>query len=98
LALALGMTVKECQEKMDMPEFLSWVAYYQVSPFGDSRADFRCAQISATIANVNRKKGSKAFKASDFMCWENKTNQTPQEMAAVLKIFAGLHNKRYGKG
>lgn len=44
-----------------------WIAYYQLEPFGEERADMRAAIIASTIANVNRSKGQKAYKVEDFM-------------------------------
>jgi len=45
------------------------MAYYELEPFGEDRADLRSGIVASTIANVNRnpKKRRKAFTASEFM-------------------------------
>ena len=45
-----------------------WIAYSEVEPFGEWRADLRAGIIASTIANcLSRKKGRPAFKPSQFM-------------------------------
>lgn len=48
-------------------EFLEWMAYERLEPFGPMAADFRAGEICATVANVQRRKECEPFKASDFM-------------------------------
>lgn len=48
--------------------FAEWLAYYQVEPFGEERADLRAGIVASTIANVNRSsKSAKRFAPQDFM-------------------------------
>lgn len=43
------------------------MVFAQFEPWGESRADLRAGIIASTIANVNRRKGKKAYKPVDFM-------------------------------
>jgi hypothetical protein len=65
--LALGgRTIAELKEVMSSDEFTDWMAYYQISPFGDYRQDIQAALVASTIANANAPKG-KVYKITDFM-------------------------------
>jgi hypothetical protein len=65
--LALGKTVGALSEEITEREFLEWMAFYQLEPFGEERADVRAGIIASVIANVNRRKGAPPFTAKDFM-------------------------------
>lgn len=52
---------------MSWEQFLGWIKYSTLEPFGEERADLRMGQICATIANFNtdlRKR--KPYRATDF--------------------------------
>ena len=61
------MTVEELGVRMSGREFVHWMAYYNMEPFGEMRADLRAGIIASTIANVNRGKRHAAFKPDQFM-------------------------------
>lgn len=50
-------------------EFIDWIAYSELEPFDEVRADIRAASICATLANIHRnsKKRPQPFKISDFL-------------------------------
>lgn len=52
---------------MSYAEFLDWIAYYELQPFG--LENWNAGVIASTIANVHRdiKKKKKPFTPSDFM-------------------------------
>lgn len=81
LALALGCTVAELQDRMSSAEFAEWMAFYGVEPFGEVRGDIQAAVIASTVANVNRdpKRRSKPFGLDLFMPlakgWQKLTGQ-----------------------
>ena len=80
--------------RCDSREFAEWLAYYELEPWGEERADLRAGIVASTIANVHRGKG-KAFQPGDFMPDFDKTPkkaQTAAEMAAVMTRFTKLHN------
>jgi Protein of unknown function (DUF4035) len=78
---------------MDREEYLNWQAYFALDPFGEERADYRAGIIAATIANVHRAKGQKAFTPPDFMPrfggerTRGARPQTPAQMLAVFRMF-----------
>jgi|SRR5688500_10845477 len=63
------MSVKQCQQEVSSREFIEWMAYYRLEPFGELRSDLRNGITASVIANVNRdkKRKPKPFKAEDFM-------------------------------
>jgi len=69
LALALGCTVEELLDRITALELDEWLAYYNLEPWGEERADLRAGIISSTIANCRpfRKRSSKSFKPKHFM-------------------------------
>ena len=95
LALALGMTVGELSNRMSSHELQEWIAYSLIEPFGEWRADLRAGIVASTIANVNRGKGRRAYKATDFMPFERpqRKAQTPEEMKAVAHRVAAFVNR-----
>lgn len=56
LALALGLPVREMLASMGSDELTEWMAYYQLEPFGDYRADYRSGVVASTFANAHRAK------------------------------------------
>lgn len=77
--------MKETQKLIDSQEFVEWIALYGIEPWGDDweQADL----IACLMANINRRKGSKAFKRGDFIHrpLKKKRKQTQQEIAGVMK-------------
>ena len=72
LALALGRTLGEIA-LMPQAEYLGWVEYYQVEPWGSHFDDVRAGQIAAVVANANRDpaRTPTPFKPLDFAPWNN---------------------------
>lgn len=50
---------------MTQDQFLEWVEYYSIEPFGEERADIRAGSIAAATYNVHRRTGMKAFSPAD---------------------------------
>jgi len=67
LALSLGLTVREMLNKMGSDELTEWMAFYQLEPFGDFRADYRSGVIASTFANAHRAQDASPFRVEDFM-------------------------------
>lgn len=63
------MSVAEAQAKIDSKEFLRWMAFNRLEPFGQQAEDIRFARLMALIANANRdpKRKPTPFSADDFM-------------------------------
>ncbi len=63
------MTVAELGERMSSHEFSEWMAYSQIEPFGEERADFRQAMTTSAVHNSiqAQAKHPKWTKPGDFM-------------------------------
>ena len=81
------MTVQEMTQKMSGREFVYWMAYYNLEPFDEVRADLRAGIIASTIANVNRGKGRAAFKPDQFMPEFSKPEPKKQSVADMMRTF-----------
>lgn len=86
---------------MGSQEFIHWLAFYRLDPFGGYRQDINFADLKALLANVNRPADSDAYKASDFVLYErmptlNQTliteddAMTADEMSQNLLAFFGV--------
>ena len=66
LALALGCTVAELNERMSSAEFTEWCAYASMEPFGPRADDWRIAALISTIMNASGR-WSRSFTPSDLL-------------------------------
>jgi hypothetical protein len=64
----MGMPVGELLARMPEREFLEWMAFYRIEPWGDERADLRAGVIASTVANVSGtvRKGQRPYRPGDF--------------------------------
>lgn len=53
-------------QDLESEDITWWRAYAELEPFGGARDDMRSGVIAATLANVNRRKGSAPFRWDDF--------------------------------
>ena len=54
--------------EMSSLQLAEWLAFFQLEPWGEERADLRAGIIASTIANVNRSpKRKKAYEPKEFM-------------------------------
>jgi hypothetical protein len=85
------MTVSELLSRISSRELTEWSIYYQLEPFGSQIDLLGNAITSATVANVNRRKGSRAFKPADFMPEFDKKAQTVEEqMQFAVMLTAAM--------
>lgn len=63
----MGRTVEELLGAISSRELTEWIAFDQVEPIGDRRGDLQAGVVAATVANVNRAKGARAYLVTDFM-------------------------------
>lgn len=77
------------QQKISSREFTEWIAYYQLEPFGEERADLRMGIIASLIANSNRdpKKRKKPFEPKDFMPLFEAPNRPWQDQLQFVKLI-----------
>ena len=79
---------------MSSYELSEWMAYYNIEPFGDERADLRAGIIASTIVNVHSEKGKRATVPADFMAFkEQRTKDTsaksPDDLRAKFDALTG---------
>jgi hypothetical protein len=61
------MPVRELLARVGSDELTEWMAFYQLEPFGEMRADLRSGVVAATFANAYRTKDARPFTPEDFM-------------------------------
>lgn len=61
--------VSDIEENMTAVEFKEWMAFYDIEPFGELRADIRSAHQMQQLGNIHRntKKRKAPFALKDFM-------------------------------
>jgi len=88
-----GHLGKSLGEVLELPalEVAEWAAYHRgVSPIGAYRSDIQAGIVASTVANVNRREGTKAFKATDFMIKppESKRQKLAKNRTALEQAIA----------
>lgn len=96
LALSVGrVDVRRMLSEISADDLMEWVAYNEIEPFGEARADLRAGIVASTIANVNRPKNSRALRPGDFMPdFTPREPQTTESMVQVLKLAIALGGNR----
>jgi len=79
--------------EMTSAQFAEWMAYAQLEPWGEERADLRAGIIASTMANSMRSKKGKPFKPQDFMA----RFEPESEEAAVARMLAKTRAALGGK-
>ena len=81
--------------RISSQQLSEWMAFGQLEPFGEERADLRMGILAALIANVNRdpKKTPQPFTPQDFMpnfddSLREKPKQTAKELYAMFRNWA----------
>jgi len=85
---------------MSAREFAEWQAFYRLMPFGPDLDDSRFGTIAASLVNPYRGKGERAARPEDFMVSRRigGEEQTPEQIAALLRVGLAGHRKKDGKG
>lgn len=98
----MGMPVAEMLSRISSHELSEWIAYAQVAPFGEERADLRAGIIASTVANANRdpKKRRKPFEPREFMpsfdfgqSSPSAQEKSPQEIYGMFRMWARLNQR-----
>jgi hypothetical protein len=71
--------------EMSAAQYAEWMAYDSLEPLGWRGNMYANAVTAATVANVNRKKGSKAVTPADFMPKEETGGQKTTDIFGTLK-------------
>ncbi|MEM8493216.1 MAG: DUF4035 domain-containing protein [Pseudomonadota bacterium] len=75
-------------------EFMGWVAFYQLEPFGSYRDNLHAGMICSLLYNANRKKTAAAMEPKDFLLrdyWQQKEKDTA-EFLGGLRALAKAKN------
>lgn len=93
------MSPAEVLLKHTSKEMTEWVAFLELEPHGEERADLRAGIVASTYANANRKKGQKAFKPTDFMpkFGKQQKEQTEEELMMNAELMAQAFGGKKGK-
>jgi len=83
------MPVREMLARMGSDEFSEWLAFYQLEPFGDYRADYRSGVVASTFANAHRAKDASPFRPEDFMPFMEK-QATSQDVSLNVARFKAM--------
>jgi hypothetical protein len=84
---------------MSWGQFAMWIAYSEVEPFDEIRADLRAGVVASVVANANRdpKRTPRAFQATDFMPFlEDRGERKPltdRGQWASVKAMARAYSK-----
>ncbi len=74
-----------------------WMAYAEVEPFGEDRADLRSAIVAQTVYGCMRGRGSRSMTLADFMP-DLSPKPTPEQLASRFNQFAMTHNQAVEAG
>lgn len=92
--------MSELDSRMSSREFMEWIIYAQIEPFGPARQDYHASLISTVIANSNGNK----MNPDDFIQpfrYEKKVTQVSEtdafsdkqeQMMALFKAMSGAKN------
>jgi len=85
------MTVTELLRRISSRELSEWLAYYELEPFGEERADLRSAIVASTVANTARdpKKRARPFGVQEFMpqFQDRSEGQTWEEQLQLVEML-----------
>jgi hypothetical protein len=80
----LGRTRRELLESIDSDELSEWIAFDWIEPLPDPWAIG--AQQAALFANAHSAKGSRTYRASDFIP-KRRAEMTPAQIRAIMKMY-----------
>ena len=71
-------------------EFVRWLAFFQLEPWPEARADWRAAMQAATVANSNRSERTRPYGLKDFLPdWDQAGGQDWRTMQARMRMAFG---------
>jgi hypothetical protein len=81
------MIREDMMERMSAEEFAGWMAYAQIEPFGEPRADLRAGLQWITGINMWLGKGRKPLRLEDYPLLQS---MRPREPVTSTSVFAAL--------
>ena len=61
------MTVADAQERISAHEFMEWLAFYRIEPWGEFRADLRSGIAACGVASMWASSSGPRLRPKDFM-------------------------------
>lgn len=93
----MGKTVRQLLSEIGSDELTEWIAYYQMEPWGEERADRRNADLMALTYNLHRGPKAKAMKPQDFMPVYNQPLKTQETILDLLKMHTAANGGKKKK-
>ena len=93
----MGRTVRELLDSLDVAELQEWVAFYELDPWTEDRADLRAGIVASTVANCHSTKGK--FRPRDFMVDYEKRHRepkTPEQLKELAKRITAMMGGKVG--
>lgn len=81
-------------EGISSEQFSEWMAYDQLDPIGEKRADIRMGILASVIANSSRGKNQKVYTAADFIPQFEMESEEEAGERLRAKAFAALGGRR----
>ena len=88
LALKMGATLQELNERMTAKEFSLWCEFYRQQPWGAERDNYHSAMQCSLNANINAPKG-KTFSINDFM-YQTSDAKKKSELDSFVARFTSM--------
>lgn len=67
-------------------EFVEWMEFEKLEPFGERRADLRSALICKVLADINTAPGRKKARLTDFLLDFEREAVTPEQMLQQAEL------------
>jgi len=87
--MALGKTVRQLRQEMDVAELANWFAFFDLHGYPDTRQEFYGAQLAALVLTVVSK-GGKPHSPSDYMLDEILETEEDREVKAEKEFRSHL--------
>ena len=81
-------------ESLTYDEYIQWVAFYNVEPFAEERADLRTAILIASFVKVMGGKAEPKDFMLDFWGTKEDKKQTTEEILSKLKTITNLFGEK----
>jgi len=69
-------------------EFIKWLAFYEMEPFGSVRDNIHSGQVASLLYNINRRKNAQPLNPSDFILKDRESKQDESTHAFLSGIRA----------
>ena len=92
--MALGRTVEDLEVNLSYRELTEWIAYYELEPWGEERADLRMGiETSSLVRLWADPKKAKAITPAMFMPYYEPPPKRQKTPAEILAVFDALTNR-----